>query len=921
MGDVGERQTLVVIGNGMTSHALCRRLAACGVTRSELRVIVFGEEPRPAYDRVHLTDLFAGKTDQDLTLAPASWYEEHEIDLYLGDPVLAVDRDECLVRSQGGVTVLFDRLVFASGSRPHVPPIAGSDLPGVFVYRTVADLHAIMAYASGATRAAVIGGGLLGLEAARAVRELGLDVHVIEASPGLLPRQLDPTGARLLRERIEELGVRVKTGARTTRIDPGGRIQSAAPPRILSFDDGSELEAELVILAAGIRPRSELAAASGLQLAPNGGIVVDDRLTTSDPRIFAVGECASHRGTTYGLAAPGFQMVDVLVNNLGGGDATFAGASPSARLKLMGVQVASLGRPDEKATPGATAHTYLAGGVYRKLVIAEGRIIGAIAVGAWDDLVRIEDALAEPRSFSFWDLRRFRGTGTLFLKSESPPVHEWPAEALVCGCLGVRRGALTEAELAGACTVEALSARTGAGTMCGSCRPLLADYLRRERVDSLPPSQLLRLGTPRSVRLGATAERGEDTPPTLRCEADGDGPVVIEQAAPADDIDDNAPLSIPELAPPSAGSLLPAPPAPEPTTAAPPAPEPGLSDGPLSVRSPRVRGPGLARRRAGFDTLQSVPPPADVLGTARESISIRVDAPPPRNVASALPAAARMTITPVEPAPISVAPSSAIAPRRDSSMRLRPSIAEPVRPPSTSPPPPASVRAPDSAPRSFDTLPPPSTRRETMPPLRPISVPPGRLPSIPPPRLPIAPIAPAQRAEERRRQILLASSAAGALGALLTLLAPALPPARSFDGLHLDTIIVDRFVRQATGYAVIALSLVGLILSLRKRVKHFAWSDVAGARAIHGVVGVLALACLFLHTGLHLGVRLNRLLMLDFLAISVLGAVAGVFAAASGGADPAAAQARRLLVFRVHVLLFLPLPILVALHVLGAYYF
>jgi nitrite reductase (NADH) large subunit len=872
---MADRQTLVIIGNGMVSHALCRRLAALGNPRAELRVVVFGEEPRPAYDRVHLTDLLAGKPESELTLAPASWYAEQGIELHLGDPVVAIDRDECAVRSAGGRQVFFDRLVLATGSRAFVPPLPGADLPGVFVYRTVADLEAILAHARGAARAAVVGGGLLGLEAARAVQALGLDVNVIEASPRLLPRQLDEAGAALLQARIEALGVRVRTGARTARIEEAGLAAGDRPPRIeeagraagdrplrrLGFAAGPPVEAELIILAAGIRPRAELAAACGLALAPTGGVLVDDRLTTSDPRIFAVGECATHAGVTYGLAPPGYRMVDVLVHNLGGGDALFTGQSLSARLKLLGVEVASLGRPHEKDTPGATAHTYLAGGVYRKLVLASGRIVGAIAVGPWEDLARIEDALAEPRRFSFWDLRRFRGTGSLFLRSESPPVHEWPAEALVCGCLGVRRGALGEAERAGCITVEALSARTGAGTMCGSCKPLLADYLLRDRAESLPPSQLLRSIPPRSTLAPVSlVERAEDTPTTLRCNAQGTGPEV-DAAADAEGPVTPTLLSLQDVsALRRSQPILPAP------------PDPALADGPLSVRTPGGR---LPPRRPPLDTLHSVTNHPDG-GAAREL------------------------------APISAVPRSAIAALRDGA--LRDSTRRPVPPPEP------------SRPSALD-LAPPSTRRATMPPLRPVSVPPGRLPSIPPARILAAPPSPAERAEQRRRDLLLGASAAASLAAALTLLTPALAPAPSFHGFHLATAIVDPVARQASGYGVVVFSLAGLALSLRKRVKRFTWSDLPALRALHGLVGVAAVACLALHTGLHLGVRLNRVLMLDFLALCLLGAAAGVLAAASGSGDPAAAEVRRQLVFRVHVVFFLPLPVLCALHVLGAWYF
>ena len=499
-----DQQTLVVVGNGMMGFRLCRRLVECGATPEALRLVVFGEEPRPAYDRVRLTEILAGGTEDDLRFAPEGWYRDHGIDLHLGDPVVRVDRAECTVETASGATVAFDRLVLATGSRPFVPPIPGADLPGVFVYRTVADLQAILQQARGAARAAILGGGLIGVEAAGALAGLGPEVHLFEASRGLLPRQLDETGAGMLRERMEALGVRVHTGARTTRIEAGGR------GRVVCLEGGERLAVDLVVLAAGIRPRGEIARLAGLETAGSGGVVVDDHLQSSDPRIFAVGECATHRGVTYGLAAPGYRMIDVLVDNLVGGSAVFEGADRSALLKLPGVSVAALGRYEEAAD--TQAHAYLAGGVYRKLVLRDGRIVGALSVGEWADLAQVRDAIDEPRGFSFWDLRRFRSTGSLWQKADSPPVHEWAADALVCGCLGVRRGALTEAEMEGCETAAELSARTGAGTMCGSCRPLLVELVQRTRVDSMPPSRLQALALARR----APEAEAEDEPPDRR---------------------------------------------------------------------------------------------------------------------------------------------------------------------------------------------------------------------------------------------------------------------------------------------------------------------------------------------------------------------------------------------------------------------
>ena len=819
MDGSGARQTLLIVGHGMTSHALCRRLADCGATRGALRVVVLGEEPRPAYDRVHLTALLSGKTEADLSLAPAAWYEDSGIELHIGDRVSTIDRDDCLVRTEGGETLLFDRLVLATGSRPFVPPIEGAGLPGVFAYRTVADVQAIKMAAEGAARAAIVGGGLLGLEAADAVRRLGLHVHVIEPSDRILPRQLDATGARLVRARLEALGIHVRTGARVVAIDESSH-RGACPLKLVRLDDGTSITTDLVIFAAGIRPRSELARKAELAIAPNGGVVVDDRLTTSDPRIFAVGECAAHRGTTYGLAAPGYRMVDVLVNNLAGGDARFEGASPSARLKLAGVEVAAAGLHDEREAKGAAIHVFVAGDTYRKLVVSDGRIVGALAVGPWDDLPRVEDAIGEPRRFSFWDLRRFRSTGSLFLRSESPPVHLWPDDALVCGCLAVRRGALTRAESAGCFSVDAITARTGAGSVCGSCRPLIADYLLRDRADSVAPS---------SLRIPVLAP-AEELPPTLRCNPEDEIDAAFE-----------APLDAPD-------------------------------SWPSTPISPSPAGPPAAR--AAFDTLTSAPEHEAAFALASELVA--------RSLAVA-PA--------LEPAPASVPPASSI---RASS--------------------PVSTSRLTDAPPSRLAEAPPSSRRESMPPLAPISVPERLLPTVPEVHASIAPAAVA--GDERARRLLLVSGAVAILATLLTLLLPAVPPARSLGALSLDALVSSHAAREATGYAVVALAILGFSLSLRLRVPRFARLPLAITRAAHGVLGAAALVCLWAHTGLRLGDRSNRALMIDVLAISALGGAAAI-ATALGGAS----QAPRARLSRAHVVLFLPLPALLALHVLRAYWF
>jgi nitrite reductase (NADH) large subunit len=837
-GNAEESQTLVVVGNGITGFHLCRRLVECGATPGPLRLLVFGEEPRPAYDRVRLTELLSGRPEDDLRLVPEAWYRDHGIDLRLGDPVVCIDRTECVVRSASGTTAPFDRLVLATGSRPFVPPIPGADHDGVFVYRTVDDLRAIMERARGAARAVVIGGGLLGLEAAHAMQGLGLEVHVVEAGRWLLPRQLDEAGARVLAGQLEALGLRVHTGRRTMR------IQAEGSARTVCLDGGEHIAADLVVLAAGIRPRGELGREAGLEMAVGGGVIVDDHLQSSDPRIFAVGECAAHRGVTYGLAAPGIRMIDVLVDNLFGGDAVFEGAERSARLTLSGrqasrgepvgrqasrgepvsgVAVAALGRYEESAD--TQAHTYLAGGVYRKLLLREGRIVGALAVGDWADLARVQDAIHEPVRFSLWDLRRFRSTGSLWERAASPPVHEWPADALVCGCMGIRLGALTEAEQEGCETAAELSARTGAGTACGSCRPLLVELVHRARMDSVPSSHLEAWVAAR--RAPEADPSPAESPPTLRC------------------------------------SALPAPPPPAPPEMEPP--------------SPPVRTLVSLYARDS-----STPPSADLLpleDVARRSVR-----------------------------------SSSRLPEHDPGVGAGRTSTLVVA---------QLVPSPTKSGAGHDAVA-PSSRRESMAPLRPISVPPSRISRISPGR--IAPtLPPPTPAADRTRAALLASAAAVLGISALLLLLPPLPASRSFQGFHADVLWTEPAWQKASGYAALVLTLAGLSLSVRKR----SWrrpqggglaghSDVAGMRVLHSVLGVAALLCLVCHTGLRVGERFNRLLSIDFIAASVLGAVA---AAATALGDPAAGAARRILATRAHLFILLPLPVLVALHVLGAYYF
>jgi nitrite reductase (NADH) large subunit len=471
------RKRLVVVGNGMVGHHLLERLITAGAVGT-WEVTVLGEEPRTAYDRVNLSRLFDGGTPDDLALGEPDLYRRSGIDIRLAERALQIDRGARVVVTSGGARLPYDKLVLATGSYPFVPPIEGNDGPGCFVYRTIEDLDAIRAHAAGKRVGVVVGGGLLGLEAANALLSLGLQTHVVEFAPRLMPLQVDEFGGGVLRARITALGVTVHTGKATVAI-------SSTPgwPSRLRFADGDELATDVIVFSAGIRPRDELARAAGLTVGERGGVAVDDRCLTSDPDIFAVGECALHGGRLYGLVAPGYRMAEAAAAQLLGQDQRFTGADLSTKLKLLGIDVASFGDAFAR-TAGAQVVSLMDAStqVYKKLVLsADGqRLLGGILIGdasSYGQLStlaanalplpgRPEELLVPPRPGS---------------KPAGLGVDALPEAALVCSCHNVSKGAICQAIGDGKLTaLGAIKSCTRAGTGCGSCVPLLGELLKIE---------------------------------------------------------------------------------------------------------------------------------------------------------------------------------------------------------------------------------------------------------------------------------------------------------------------------------------------------------------------------------------------------------------------------------------------------------
>ena len=473
---------LVIVGNGMIGHRFLELLAEAGQSRS-FEVTIFGEEARAAYDRVNLSTFFDGRSADDLSLRRPGQYEAEGFELLLDERVVAIDRASRTVVAASGRTVPYDSLVLATGSYPFVPPIAGADTPGCFVYRTLDDLEAIRAWSTDRARTGVVvGGGLLGLEAANALRNLGLSVHIVEFAPRLMALQVDDAGGAILRRRIEALGVAVHTGKSTQQV--GARIDLAGRQAVarLNFADGDTLPADLVLFSAGIRPRDELARAAGLTTASRGGVVIDEGCRTSDPAILAIGECACYDGRTFGLVAPGYHMAKVAVATLCGGPHVFTGFDMSTKLKLLGVDVASFG--DAFATtPGAHVISAFdtANAVYKKLVISGDRqqLLGGILVGDAGQygqlLTLVQNQITLPPRPE--ELIFPQGDGT---RPAGLGVEALPPAAVICSCNNVDKASICQAITGGAQTMPALKSCTKAGTGCGSCVTLVSDLLKME---------------------------------------------------------------------------------------------------------------------------------------------------------------------------------------------------------------------------------------------------------------------------------------------------------------------------------------------------------------------------------------------------------------------------------------------------------
>ena len=477
-------KTIIVVGNGMVGYKFCEKFITHEKSKN-FKLIVFGEEPRPAYDRVHLSEFFQNGDAKALEMAPRFWYEENNIDLITNELVTDIHKNEKFITTINDTNYNYDYLVLATGSAPFVPPIKGVEKEGVFVYRTIEDLEGMLDYAdrikqkNPKAKAAILGGGLLGLEAGKAVMDMGLEPHIVEFAPKLMPRQLDLRSSKVLQVKLESIGLHIHLNKITSQILGNGCITG------MEFGEDAQLNVDMLVISAGIRPRDELGKTCNLDMGVRGGIVVNNKMQTSDPTIYAIGEVALYNQMIYGLVAPGYEMADVAVNQILGSTETLMSAEidMSTKLKLIGVDVASFGEP---FMPPEKGHSILfenkTKSLYKRVNVShDGKtLLGGILVGDASDYNmlhqiylngmtlpdNVEDLILGPRG---------EGGGSPFGSAM-----DLPDTAQICSCENVTKGqicnAITEDNHDNLADVIS---RTKASSSCGGCKPMVADLVNQ----------------------------------------------------------------------------------------------------------------------------------------------------------------------------------------------------------------------------------------------------------------------------------------------------------------------------------------------------------------------------------------------------------------------------------------------------------
>ena len=463
--DAGAKPVIVVGGGPVGVRA------AQELSRRGRRVILFNAERWRPYNRVKLTPLIAGEAEIGAVYFSERFPGPGSVERHDQTTIVDIDRAAHTVTTGRGQVFAYDKLVLALGSHAFIPPIAGADLAGVYAFRNFDDAEKLVARSMAAREVVVIGGGLLGLEAARGMARRGAHVTVVEHESRLMPRQLDEAAGAALKRRIAVMGVEVLTGVRVASIDGTWRVSG------ITLAGGIKVPADTVVVCTGVRANIQLP--KGVGLAFHRGVVVDDELRTSDPDIYAVGECAEHNGTVYGLVGPGFEQAAAAVASITGTPVVYGGSVPATKLKVLGADVFSMGDFESAAQiPGVKTITYESAeaGVYRRIFLENGRLVAALGVGPWPESGRLQQAVADRARLPFWAFWSFRRTGRLW-RERAEGAAAMPAGAIVCNCTGVTKGTIDNAITLGATTIDEVRGATSANTVCGTCQPLVMELL------------------------------------------------------------------------------------------------------------------------------------------------------------------------------------------------------------------------------------------------------------------------------------------------------------------------------------------------------------------------------------------------------------------------------------------------------------
>jgi nitrite reductase (NADH) large subunit len=460
---------IVIVGTGPVGIRILQSLER---QNTKQPIVIYGGEPWQPYNRVRLSSFLAGDIRWNELVDSQSVPDDANIVQHHNCKVVHIDVDEQFVIDERGQKQNYSKLILALGSSAHVPSVPGNTLGRVFTFRDLKDTQDLVARRVQSRCTVVVGGGLLGLEAARAMARHNTQVIVVDHAMRLMHQQLDDEAADLLKEHVLSLGIRVYLGSGIDRIDGERHVES------IVLKDGRRIECDTVILATGIVPNIELAREA--RLSVGRGIRVNDSMQTSNPHIYAVGECAEHREKIYGIVAPGYEQAEVAVHSLQGRKTRYSGSIAATSLKVVGKSIFSMGRVgEEEYTRNFEFHTYVdtSNSIYRKLVFSRRRLVGVIAVGEWPGQQRVQESITNRRLFWPWQIRRFIKSGELWDPEESSNPVSWPAHAVICNCMNVNRGQCSHAINQGCSDIEQVMQATGASTVCGSCRPLLAQLV------------------------------------------------------------------------------------------------------------------------------------------------------------------------------------------------------------------------------------------------------------------------------------------------------------------------------------------------------------------------------------------------------------------------------------------------------------